>query len=500
MPLHLCNAIIIIIIIIIMVDRNDIGRIIEEVERENAVFADKGCLDALRTAPEMAEGVVGREDKARELVLLLIGGLGRRYSSPLISVYGRSGSGKSTVVRFVCEMLQESGHVTAFAFVNLRMARMVFGCAHMILDELQDKGGSSAGKGVGTGRIVHEIARAIESLLTGKKHENGHGSFFVLVLDEFDSLFSDRRGRPSDLVYQLLEMQEKLQQGRLSMMSSIIAISNDAVFGHRLDDRVMSRMGSAAQVPFGAYSKGDVVLLLKQKARQAAVECEPDALEYCADICSQEHGDARRAIELFRAACELAGAQDGGRTTTAAVRKEHIDAAEGQLQRDRVNAAVDGAPYHAKAACAALARISYLTGDEWHTMSALYSQYRMVLQKGIQPLSYRRVSELFSGLVDAGLAESSVGSRRRSLSGYGTVYRLTLPPELVGSACFSDWWRDLEEKKKKHDEEERRSWQTRFETRMGQSIRDPFYSEPRVLAMRNIEDQEKARWNEFVGR
>jgi cell division control protein 6 len=476
---------------IVMVDKSDIERIIKEVEKENALFGNgKGCLDPLRPASV----IVGREDEAKELVRLLAGGLGKGYAPPFISVYGRSGSGKSTLVRFVCEALKESGHVTACAFVNLRMARTVFSCARMILEELT---GSSSGHAGGerladANRVVDAIAGAIESLLLSKQVVGGeHGGFFVLVLDEFDALFSDRRGRPSDLVYQLLEMQEGLRQKKEYMMS-IIAISNNAVFGHDLDDRVMSRMGSAAEVPFGAYSGNDVLLLLKEKAEKAAIGCDPGVLEYCAEICSQEHGDARRAIELLRAAGELASVQGQAR-----IQKSHVDAAEEQLQRDRVKAAVDGAPYHTKAACAALARIAYLTGEEWHATSVLYDQYCMILRKGVPPLSYRRVSELLGGLVSAGLVVSSTESR--GLSGYGTRYRLVMSPELVGSACFPEWWKDLEEKKKRHDMEVRQSWQTRFEIRMGQSIKDPFYTEPRVISMRHIDEQEKARWEEFVG-
>ena len=113
-----------------MVDKSDIERMVAEVDRENSLFADKSPLDPFRPASE----IVGREREAKELVRTLAGGRG--FAAPFVSVYGRSGSGKSSVVRFVCDSLLESGNVIAYAFANLRMARTVAGCAMLVLEEV----------------------------------------------------------------------------------------------------------------------------------------------------------------------------------------------------------------------------------------------------------------------------------------------------------------------------------------------------------------------------
>jgi Cdc6-like AAA superfamily ATPase len=275
---------------------------------------------------------------------------------------------------------------------------------------------------------------------------------------------------------------------------TVIAISNSATSDNDLlDDRVRSRMGSAAEISFGAYSKSDVLALLQEKASQASVVCEPGALEYCAQACSDEHSDARRAIELFRAACEVAGLQGQEK-----LQKAHVDAAEAKLQKDRVVAAVAGSSYHMRIAYAALARVTYLTGEEWHSTSVLYSQYCMMLQKQARPLTYRRVSEILSELVNAGLATSATMSWGRP-GGYGTRYRLTAPAELVGGTCLPESWKEIEGRKRKRDEEVRQTGQRRFEAAMSQSLQDSFYSKPRVLMFRNMEEQEKAGWERFVG-
>ena len=109
-------------------DKQDVKRIFAEVEKENLLFANKTFLDNL-TLPSK---IIGRERKAKELIRFLLG-YKQGVVVPFVSVYGRSGSGKSAIVKFVCGNLDED---VSYAFVNLRKARTVFGCANLILAEL----------------------------------------------------------------------------------------------------------------------------------------------------------------------------------------------------------------------------------------------------------------------------------------------------------------------------------------------------------------------------
>lgn len=109
-----------------MVSRNDIERMVREAVQENALFADKKMLDGSLQA---AGPPVVREKEASELVRALSGSKG--YVAPFVFVYGRTGSGKSTVVKFVCERLS-----VALKMVNLQKAGTIVGCANLILQEL----------------------------------------------------------------------------------------------------------------------------------------------------------------------------------------------------------------------------------------------------------------------------------------------------------------------------------------------------------------------------
>jgi cell division control protein 6 len=400
-------------------DKKDLDNILLEVEKEDSLFARKSLLDSL-SPPTL---IMGRKDKAKELVRLLAG-YKKGHVVPFVSVYGRSGSGKSTVVKFVCENLDDA----ACCFVNLRKARTVFGCANLILGEMGQPGLKSA---QGINLAIARIQDAIVQLAMGKK-------LFVLVLDEFDVLFSDKRGRPSDFIYKLLVMEEKLREK--GVLSCMIAISNNVMADYEVDDRVRSRMGSS-EVFFPAYTKLDVLEILKDRAEKAfSVPVDLSVLEYCADVSSQEHGDARRAIDLLRVAGEIAGRR-GEKIATV-----HIDRASEELQKGRVTLVLSTASYHLKLAASALARITFLTEQAWHSTSTIYDQYMLCNGKNVKALTYRRVSELLTELENTGLLVSHTASKGRH--GYGTEYKLTVPPEVVGRICFPDWWKMIEEKKR----------------------------------------------------
>ncbi|MBI2005832.1 MAG: DUF815 domain-containing protein [Nitrosopumilales archaeon] len=96
----------------------------KDIAKQNSVFSDKKYLDSLF----LPSSIIGRRKQAKQL-LKHIESLKQGFVVPQISVYGRSGSGKSTVVKFVCQNIQD---IVAFAFVNLRKSKTVFGCANFL--------------------------------------------------------------------------------------------------------------------------------------------------------------------------------------------------------------------------------------------------------------------------------------------------------------------------------------------------------------------------------
>ena len=332
---------------------------------------------------------VGREKEAGELVRALGGRSG--YVAPFVFVYGRTGSGKSTVVKFVCGRLPVEHRM-----VNLRKARTVFGCAGLIHEEL---GGGEAKRGQSGGSLLQKISSKMAELASQNP--------FVLILDEFDALFFDQRGGASDSIYRLLSEQQRLREE--ARMVCIIAIANSPA---ELDGRVKSRIGSAPEIHFGANSKDEVLAILKDRARQAFVEpVDEGMLGYCAAISSEEFGDARRAIDLLKVAAELAGPA-GDR-----IEAKHIDEASDRLRKDRVEAALAGASFHLTIVCKELVRLTLFSGPAWHSTSKIYDHYaeNIVRKNEGSRLGYRRVTELLGELCSMGLVESHAESKGRGV-------------------------------------------------------------------------------------
>lgn len=404
-------------------DKREFTKIISKIEKEDSIFLKKAYLDTLSFPPN----IVGREKKTEELARLLLG-YKQDYVVPLVSVYGRSGSGKSTIVKFVCENLG-----MPYCFVNLRKAKTVFGAANLILAELGQPNLKSA---QGLNLAVEKIGNSIISKLEQEKK-----NFFVLVLDEYDVLFYDKRGKPSDFIYKLIVLEENLRSKGL--MLCVVTISNNVLSDYEIDDRVRSRIGSS-EVFFEPYSKSDVLDILKERAKEAfSTKIDDKILEHCAKLSSAEHGDARRAIDLLRVAAEIASKRNESMTTS------HVDLASEELQQDRVSKVLSTASYHFKLVCGALARITYLTGQDWHSTSIIHKQYLLILSKETKPLGYRRVSELLTELENTGLVVAQTSSKGRH--GYGTQYNLVVSPDIVGKAVAEEWWNNIVQHKKEHD-------------------------------------------------
>jgi len=403
-----------------------IAELRQKIQKQNSVFKDKRYLDSLI----LPSKIIGREKKAEQLIQYL-NSLSQGLVVPLISVYGRSGSGKSTIVRFVCQNLSD---MVSSAFVNLRKSKTVFGCANLILAELGLENLKSA---QGLNEAIDSMEKGIEQILADEKKK-----FFVLILDEYDVIFSDPRGRPSDFVYKLLTLVENLREKGLWLC--IITISNNALSQYTLDDRVKSRMGNS-EIFFGPYQTEGVFYILKDRAKKAFTnKVSDEILKYCAKLSSLDHGDARRALDLLRVTGELSD----GKTIT----KKDVDKAVQQIQKDRVVTIVSNASYHMKIVIAAICAKSLLSENPWCATSSIYNKYSKLLTNEQKPLSYRRIVDLLVEIENSGLVDSRTISKGRR--GYGNEYKLKLSPKLVGPYVAEKWWKGILEQKTIRDRAE----------------------------------------------
>ncbi len=361
------------------------------------------------------ENLPHREDQIRflgEIVAPLLKGV--RCSNILI--YGKTGTGKTAVVKYVLNKLsqkaQECTSPVKFCYVNCRWV----GTEYRVLSALcYALGVKVPFTGLALGEVFDRFRKGLDT-------QNG---VFIVVLDEIDALV---KNRGDTLLYELTRVNETLRFGK----TSIVGISNDLRFKDFLDPRVLSSLSEEENV-FRPYDAAELRDILLDRAKSAFFDgvLSDSAVSLCAALAAAEHGDARRALDLLRVAGELAE-----REGTKIITEEHIRRAETRIEHDRVVEALKNLPAHSKLVLlgvyilvkANIARA--ITGE-------IYEIYcELCEQAGLTPLTQRRVSGLINELDVIGLLNTQVVSMGR----YGRTkkIRLGVARSIIRSVFMND--------------------------------------------------------------
>ena len=390
-------------------------------ETRKSAFSEKRYLESL--GPPVT--IIGREKEAKQILEFLYSP--NSFLVPLVSVYGRSGTGKSTVVRLVCNNLED---LVSYSYVNLRKARTIFGCANLILSELDTDTIKST---QGINKAVDKIeSRIIETLELDNKKQ------FILILDEFDVIFSDSRGLPSDFVFKLLNIVENLRAKGLDLC--IVALSNCSLADFSLDDRVKSRMDNC-EVFFAPYTNDEIFSILKERSKKAFVgKINEKVLTLCSKLSGDEHGDCRRALQLLRVAGEIAGG--------AVLSEDHVKEAAKKLDDDKLDSILASATNHQRLLLAALAKLVLHSGKASHSTREIFDVYCSLCEK-IKFLSCRSVFNLLVELENTSIIIAKKHSTGRH--GYHNFYEFTFDYRLVGWILDKNWWTSEKDDKEKSD-------------------------------------------------
>lgn len=340
----------------------------------------------------------------------------RNFRCSNIFLYGKTGTGKTAVIKYVLDKLVhkslEVGVPIKIGYVNCRL----IGTEYRVLASLCECIGL---KVPFTGLAVGEVFDRFKSGL------DLHSFFFIVVLDEIDALI---KTRGDTLLYELTRINEDLSSSKIS----IVGISNDLRFKELLDPRVLSSL-SEEEIVFKPYDADELKDILWDRAKSAFrgnVLLE-GAVSLCAAKAAAEHGDARRALDLLRVAGELAE-REGAEIVT----EDNIRRAEKRIEHDRIAEAIKNLPSHSKIVLCSVyllhrAKLNFaITGD-------IYEIYRELCgSSGITPLTQRRVSGLINELDIIGLLNTRVVSMGR----YGRTkkIRLSIAHGLVRDAFSSD--------------------------------------------------------------
>jgi cell division control protein 6 len=344
-----------------------------------------------------------------------------------ILCYGKTGTGKTVVARYVLKLLVQKATQSAVrapltAYVNCR----IVGTNYRVLKRLCDQVDATMPDGSEvpfTGLPTDEIRDIL------KKELDTDTNILTVVLDEVDSLLKRDVSQGNDILYGLTRMNSELERSRIS----IIGISNDLKFKEMLDPRVLSTLGEE-EVIFPPYNAVELKGILEQRVAMAFSDdaiSDEGVINLVGALAAQEHGDARRALDLLRTAGELAE-----RRGDDSVTQEHVREAQKVLERDSVTEAIKTLPMQSKAVLFAVYALAKQGQKDIFTGECFNAYTDVARALSLDTLTQRRVSDLISELDMLGLINTTVISKGR----YGRTkkIRLAVGKSQLGSILDSD--------------------------------------------------------------
>lgn len=313
-------------------------------------------------------------------------------------LYGKTGSGKTVVTRYVLKQLDWKARVEK---VNIQQVVISCGQANTprrvlieVLEALEPN--KKCKRGMETAEYYSRLWDMINHKRTS----------VVVVLDEIDQLNN------LDILYAFSRVRENHNiDPELSL--GVIGISNSMQFKNKLDPRVFSSF-TPTTIIFPPYNSEQLQDILQDRVSLAFKNnvLDHSILPICAALSAHEHGDARLALKLLLSAGEAADAR-GSRI----VREEHVKDAHDGMNVNCLIELIKTLPYQAKITLYSVIKATQTTGTA--TTGEVMAMYKKVCETLGSDLTGRsmvsvRVSELnMLGFVNASLQNVGRGRTRR---------------------------------------------------------------------------------------
>jgi cell division control protein 6 len=390
----------------------------EDSDRPN-IFARKELLK-VGHVPESAR-IVGRDDEI-EAVAAELRPIVQGDPPNNAMIYGKTGTGKSLVARHVTERARRAAISNDVAvgtvYVDCAQHNTQTRVARSVTRSLNETDATDFDiprAGIGSGEYYDYLWEILDTAYES----------VIIILDEVDRLDDD------DILMQLSRARES---GKADCHLGVIAVSNKIEYRDRLNERVKSSLREEEFV-FQPYDANQLRQIMKHR-RDAFNDdvLSSDVIPLTAAIAAQEHGDARKAIEILRHAGELAE-----RENVETVTEEHVRDAQEWAQIDRFEELLRGSTTQVKFILYSLALLSEENpNSEGFSTSRIYGRYQETAEKiDATILSEHRVYELLKEQAFLGVVESTRTGGGRGQGSY-LEHRLVQDTEIVLKSVLRD--------------------------------------------------------------
>ncbi len=315
-----------------------------------SVFVNRDLVEPDTIIDE--ERIVGRDDQLEAVVSFLKPTLqGNR--PPNMLLYGPAGTGKSLIIgavtKQIIELCQSKGERFGVVDINCQPINTLDQAVYDLVQTVAKDVDTDVGvpeTGVSTKRKYRRLYELI----------NEHYDSVIFILDEIDLLVGRRENDEpaySKLLYQLSRASNTNEiEGRVS----VAALTNDPKFMEDIDGRAESSF-NPRDVYFPDYDANQLREILENRRdafRQDALK--DDVIPLVAAFAAQSHGDARKAIDLFRGAGDLADEREDREVT-----EDHVRESQEEIDKDRSLKLVEGLTTQKKISLYATAAVTHFS-------------------------------------------------------------------------------------------------------------------------------------------
>ncbi|MFX1285367.1 MAG: ORC1-type DNA replication protein [Promethearchaeota archaeon] len=363
------------------------------------------------------ENLPHRTEQIKQLGYILASVL-RGAKPSNILCFGKTGTGKTAVSKYVLNILgkkaPQHGLRIEVAYLNCNTVDTNY---RVFADLCNTLGIEVPFTGLATDEVFTRFKQGLDQ----------RDSLFIVVLDEIDSLI---KKSGNETLYNLTRINSDLSRAKVSL----IGISNDLKFKEYLDPRVLSSL-SEEELVFKPYEAPEITDILIERAELAFQDqiLSEGVINMIAAIAAQEHGDARRAIDLLRVSAETAEREGADK-----INQTHVKKAQGAIERNTITEVISTLPLQSKMVILSIHLLENII-DNSNTVSTgdVYEEYsRLCKEMGMDSLTQRRVGDLINELDALGIISARVVSRGRH--GRTKEIHFSIPKSLLESTLKED--------------------------------------------------------------
>ncbi|MDB2272839.1 MULTISPECIES: orc1/cdc6 family replication initiation protein [Halorubrum] len=281
---------------------------------DDSLYRDRDKLSEDYTPEE----IVGRDDEIQRYHTALQPVINGEDPNNIF-LYGKTGVGKTAVTRHLLEQLEADAGTYDVDLTTIELNCEGLTSSYQVAIKLVNELRDSADRLSNTGHPMHEV---LEQLFA---EFDEVGGTILIVLDEVDNIGDD-----DSLLYQLPRARSNgnIEDVRLG----VIGISNDLAFRENLRPEVKSSLAEV-NIRFPPYDAEELRQVLTQRVSVAFYEeaIADGVIQLCAAYGAKDGGDARKALDLLRAAADHARAKDA-----TIVDEDDVDEARRELEREEV--------------------------------------------------------------------------------------------------------------------------------------------------------------------